>query len=410
MKTLLIAMFLVLPLHELFSQGTYSAQLVIDDIFWKNGNEWEADVHVAFFDYGQPQSPPMDATYVWWTQIEVPNGPWQILSQGVGQYTSTPDNHHDDVTKVYVVITLASEEEVTSNTINIVKTGDPQLTSLYAQKQDGTSLTGFSNDSIGLWTDYSWREWRGPGTTVFMSDGEVLKVKPNIQSLGEKFHRGESFAEEVTFLNYDNYPIYYDATPNQLTMHHRQIYDATVSAILADDPSSPISAQFKDPWLEDELGFGGEYKSRGMIAPFNSVTPGQYNVGINTSYKGVFLGQTVQSGNYYSVRVPLTINGLTYHVLSWQSTNATLTSETGQSGYEQKAVVFTDDEATVTAKLKAYHATSYAAGTGYNNQRKLAVHTQGVNTFRHMVYESGGDIWYSVSVNGSGRSNEIWVV
>ncbi|MGB2869114.1 MAG: hypothetical protein WBD36_11730 [Bacteroidota bacterium] len=58
---------------------------------------------------------------------------------------------------------------------------------------------------------------------------------------------------------------------------------------------------------------------------------------------------------------------------------------------------------------KAYQASSYSDATGYNNQRKMVVQVNGSTTIHHMVYESGGDIWYSSSTNGGTWSNEVLV-
>ena len=304
---------------------------------------------------------------------------------------------------------MRGQGPVTSKTERIGKYGDPEQAPLYARREDGIPLEGFSADSIGLWTGYHWG-WSPPtippsSTHIFISNGELLKVRPNFEALGEKFHRGLTVQNDIRFENYDSYPIYLGQS-NEFTFYHRRFYGATIRAELLDEPSIVGGAiALKDPWFEDVLGFGGESQSQGVSAPFHSNTS-PWTIATEAPYHGVFLNQLPDPNDptkpYYSVGAPATNTFIiaeqnydAYFMSKWEGFNARFQDST----IVQTAVVFTDEGATATAKYKAHLGSSQADATSINSQRKLTQNpTDLVYT---LCYPSGGEIWMTQSYDGS---------
>jgi hypothetical protein len=172
---------------------------------------------------------------------------------------------------------------------------------------------------------------------------------------------------------------------------------------------------YKDPWVIDSTDAAyydspRGYRNLGESAIFKS-EPSPLQPNLSNKYKGVFLGQQAIPDNaYYSFRIPLTINGIPYNVLSWQyDPNKVDLIDEPEAGFARKAVVFKLSGASVTAKMKAYLASGTSAATANNNQRKIASNTIGTSTVHHMVYESGGDVWYTTSTNGAAWTPEVIV-
>jgi hypothetical protein len=109
-----------------------------------------------------------------------------------------------------------------------------------------------------------------------------------------------------------------------------------------------------------------------------------------------FLNQTKNLGTYYSVSVSPTqnISGYNSIFLGWTASGAIL-----DTTKDSTSVVFTTSNANVTAKYKGTHLSNNASTFSNNSQRKI-VRTG--NGWLHMVYESGGHVWYEMSTdNGS---------
>ncbi len=193
------------------------------------------------------------------------------------------------------------------------------------------------------------------------SENEVVHAMPDILgSIGERFHRWSSAATlDEPYQNHSRVTV--TSTLNQLAVNHRVfVADALMQVSLIDSPgANDASIEFKDPWLRDttDLTFLDNpygYRNKSTAATFK---PGVYQIQPNLSnkYKGVFLNQTVNSGIYYSVRAPLiqTISGSSAFFLGWTYNSSYATLEqvgTNPAGYDQKAVVFNQSGATITAQ------------------------------------------------------------
>ena len=118
---------------------------------------------------------------------------------------------------------------------------------------------------------------------------------------------------------------------------------------------------FMDPWFVDypDPNYGNLDRSEGMSAPyiqrsapFYPDCSRSYNGDV---YDGVFVGQTVSSGEYYSVSAPAVqeINGYTAFFAGWTS------SPSGSASFEYPSqtstpVEFVDPGATVVAQYTYY--------------------------------------------------------
>jgi len=184
--------------------------------------------------------------------------------------------------------------------------------------------------------------------------------------------------------------------------------NATLQAQLLEGVSASASLEFKDPWLIDfaDPNYGNNLRNQGMTAPFKSVTSSANNLGIYSSYKGIFLNQ---NPNYlsnipgYSVSseprdifLNQTQKTHKFYLQSWSGTyvnfenaNATATK-----------IVFTNDNATINASLKGTQLSNTSWSFQNNSQSKIARTSDG---YLHLVYESMGYVFYERSTN-SGTS------
>lgn len=411
MKNALIGL-LSIAFLGIASAQNYTAEIVLEDIYWKNHNEWWSDWHSVLYLNGVVQPPSEEYYYRWWFQ-ENGEGDYFVFSgSGYGRWETGTDNDHDEYFTVYVEIIIPTDPlpiTVVSEEVVIGKWGDPEEATLWARKEDGTLLEGFDSDSIGLWSGYTWH-WNFPtvvgNTSQVMSDGDAIKIRPNIEGLGQKFHRGITKLNAVRYQNYDSYPVHY-GIQNELTFHHRRIYETTLRAEVLDAPAAIGEIQFKDPWLEDVLGYGGEYASQGAGAPFNS-QPSPWAISIDSDYHGVMLNQPYGGASpFYLVGAPnpnnFELNSVNYpaYFQSWTGSNVQFQNIT----VSETGIVFTGTTGNeATAHYKAYLRSSSTVPTATSGQRKIIRDVSGTY---HMVYESAHEIWYSKSTDGTNWSPEI---
>lgn len=170
--------------------------------------------------------------------------------------------------------------------------------------------------------------------------------------------------------------------------------------------------EFKDPWLRDYTDQYGK-RNQGAFAVFRQqdspFNPNTNSSGEGSEYEGVFLdlNPNVET-HYYSLRAPLSqfVSGITWNFLNWSTnSNATLSQVGGNPpGYDQKAVVFTNDNAVVTANYKAQLATGTSSGYASSGQRKVLRTPDGII---NVVYESAGKIWYEYGMEDQ-SGNVVW--
>lgn len=157
--------------------------------------------------------------------------------------------------------------------------------------------------------------------------------------------------------------------------------------------------EFHDPWFIMD----------------NNTQPGNYWKEFTSNYepngkegateKGVFLGQRPTQGKYYSVRALLMQNpdfggsiGIrNCYFQNWDYSGAEiLQADVNPSGYDQKAVVFNSEDATVKAKYKASMLSNTQTAFSNSSQRKFIRTSEG---YLHLVYESMGRVWYEMSTD-----------
>ena len=167
---------------------------------------------------------------------------------------------------------------------------------------------------------------------------------------------------------------------------------------------------FKDPWLELERHnspywdepFG--FRNLGFDANWEP-NSSPFIPSINSVYKGVFLNQEIVPNKpYYSVQAPLSFKSSlshtgrnhTFYFKSWESTNAQLAQVgSNPSGFDQKAVVFTNDNATINANYKGTFLTNNSSSFANNGQRRLVKMPNGL---LHIAYESNNKIYWDIDV------------
>ena len=178
----------------------------------------------------------------------------------------------------------------------------------------------------------------------------------------------------------------------------------TIQAQLVDGGSIGGTIDFKDPWLIDTSDTKGP-KNRGLSAVWHNLTS-PFNPESSATYKGVFLNQPIVSGQpYYSVGAPNPnyFNGVEAYFQGWWAFQDSL--EFQHPELAQTPLVFKQPGAVGTALYKAHLASGVSNALAGNNQRKIIRDSYGG---LHMVYPSGGSIWYCRSTNeGASWSQEI---
>ncbi|MDI6767744.1 MAG: M43 family zinc metalloprotease [Bacteroidota bacterium] len=262
-----------------------------------------------------------------------------------------------------------------------------------------------SVDSVGRWEGGPTFSLYPVPRTFSFAEGtqEVLIGSKKIIS-GQKYHK---WNVDDTVVNHRKFTIQSGVTRIQSNFNPT-MNGITLRNELIDAPSQNFgSIQFKDPWLVDvtdsrfyESPYG--YRNLGMNAPFKQESS-PFNPTTASKYKGVFLNQG-GTPPYYSVRVPQvqTIGNYTGNFIGWSTTgNTQVINPTNL----ESPVIFKGANDVVKAQYKGHLLSSKSTATGNNNQRKIVRDASGVY---HMVYESGGEIWYTKSTNGGAAwSGEI---
>ena len=185
-----------------------------------------------------------------------------------------------------------------------------------------------------------------------------------------------------------------------ITSQFKTANNATLQASLEGvTPGGTLN--FLDPWMIDTTDTYGQ-RNQGMADWYRPVSYSSNNLGTGTSHLGILLNRNVADSVYYSVRAPLTqtLNGVTGYFQNWSSgTNFTL-QQVGNnpSGYDQKAVIFNNANAVVTANYKGVHlsGTSWLGYWNSTSQKKVVMTSDG---YLHMVYGSIERVWYEKSTN-----------
>jgi hypothetical protein len=213
-------------------------------------------------------------------------------------------------------------------------------------------------DSIGHWETTQFVKYKAPTVFQFgLGNNEVLQGTQKIIS-GQKYNNW-SLLPDVT--NHHSFYISKNI-PNRLVSYLKTTnLGVLIKTELIDAPSvDGGTIGFRDPWLIDytDASYGNAKRNCGhtdalwydsLASPFYPDTTIKYN---GCKYNGVFLGQNIQDGVYYSVRVESTqiIDGYTAEFAGWQTSGADLAQVGANTpGYHEMAVVFRSSDAVVKA-------------------------------------------------------------
>ncbi len=283
---------------------------------------------------------------------------------------------------------------------------------------NGSTATG---TTVKRWTGSSFGQILNPGDQISGSTPstetkvvEALQGYQQISSSQKYFVWSKGNTNETDVKNHHVFHIEPSFNGGALTSWLNPVNDnATVKADLSDYSGTyPNIAKFMDPWYVNypDPSYGNTYRNLGMSAPFENMSGSTNDLGTGTTYKGVFWNEPVVSGGtYYSVQAPLTnpsfsVNGsgVNGSFLNWSTSNANLSQPVqNPAGYDQKAVVFTNTGAVITANYKGIHISNDASAFANNSQRKFIRTTNG---WYHQVYTStaGGfsRVWIEHSPDG----------
>ncbi|MCK9409432.1 MAG: T9SS type A sorting domain-containing protein [Bacteroidetes bacterium] len=256
------------------------------------------------------------------------------------------------------------------------------------------------NDFTKLYITSTEAEFKTSNSTT-----EILKGYQNFYG-SEKYHKWlVNFTDDPNVENHHKFDFTGALNNTNYTSKFRQSVNATIQSQILENSAMGGYLNFKDPWLIDyyDENYGYSLRNQGSLAPYKSVAYSQYNLGLSSLYKGVFLNQANLSpqSTYYSIQAPMKqiIQGIQTYFVNWANpVNANLLqADQNPIGYDQKAIIFTDANAVVTANYKASFASNNSAAIQNSGQRKLARTTN--PTVLHMVYESLGSIWYETSTD-----------
>jgi len=196
-------------------------------------------------------------------------------------------------------------------------------------------------------------------TTFFPNSGspDILQATQQVvNSPAEKYKLWQESADIVNHRSFSG-----NNPPATATARLDYTYDANLVSQRVDGGSFGGSVDFRDPWYADDNSDPKGVRNRGTSAIFNAVPYNPnltWSIGTSSAHKGVLLSQVPDPNNpnstYYSIRALLTqtISGTNSYFLSWDydANKAELRHLETSSGYDQKAVVFKQSGATVTAR------------------------------------------------------------
>jgi hypothetical protein len=274
---------------------------------------------------------------------------------------------------------------------------------------DQVDNQGASFGKVGRWNQGAFTYHAAGANLLFdLTNGEVLRADQNFKPGTTQKYRKWDIDNNVT----NHRPI---ALPPQISNVSASFVlsqnDVTIKTDLLDAPGATGGVVgFRDPWLIDyaDLVYGGFLRNRGQESAQWYYPNSPFAPSTASLYKGVFLNENLNwlpDRPNYSVCAssPQTIAGFTSHFHRWAGSGA----KYQDSAQSQTGVVFTSSSATAKALYKARLGSSLVNATGSPGQRKLlwAV-ANGANAY-HLVYESGGDVWYTKSADGTTWTPEI---
>lgn len=167
---------------------------------------------------------------------------------------------------------------------------------------------------------------------------------------------------------------------------------ATIKATLVDGGASGGTIGFRDPWYVEHDG-----NQPDTLKSFS--TPFSPTGAFGQATGGVFLYEGFPSWNapYYSLSAPNsnTIAGFSSTFLNWRGDPDSVLFQDSMA--TATGIVFKRSGATARALYKAHLGSGTAQGFATSGQRRLV---RDENGGLHVVYASGGCVWYTRSTNG----------
>jgi|GEM_PF-4182607 len=285
---------------------------------------------------------------------------------------------------------------------------------------DQKDAAGNSFGQFDRWNQGKYTSYTAPINLVFKENNdEVIKAMQTFKT--NTYEKYSQWNNIVDIKNHKSFIV--DDQISEVISIFKNAYNTTIYVNLLSGGSG-AEIEFKDPWFVDtddeqynDPPYG--YRNLGMdMAEFRSFVD-EVNLNQSSKYKGISLNQDPETDPaYYSIRakavtiLPFHGQDVTWNFIEWQDNGkADIVSPTqiitdAQTGieYYQTPVVFTDNNAEVTAVYKGHLASNNSRATGYNNGRRLA---RSGSDF-YLVYEDGGKIWYTHSAdNGETWDKEV---
>jgi len=282
---------------------------------------------------------------------------------------------------------------ISTSTVKLTITVDPQSVTADQVFENSDRITGSAVDHYEGSSFVSYTVPAGPfsfelnSTETFRADTTLWT---NSQSQPEKYRTWNSLTD---VMNHKDFLVKPDLL--NVVSQFKGAQSVTVQTELLDGGSSGGAVEFKDPWLIDDADAKGP-KNRGMDAIWHS-NPSPFTISTsNNWYKGVFLNENpnfLPDRPYYSVGAPNpnTIGNFTSYFLKWSGSHASFQD----SFAAQTPVVFTNVNATASARYKAHLGSSVSTASSTNSQRKYMSDGQSEAWLTGLVYESGNEIWLS---------------
>ena len=285
------------------------------------------------------------------------------------------------------------------NTVKLTFWIDPVTVTADQVFEDLT--TRVPNSSVGLYEGTSFVQYGVPHQFQFHElstqtfDAQTSLELNQSTGMQEKYRTWNALPDVVNHKDFLILP-----GLSRVESQFKSSHNATLQGQLVDGGSSGGVMEFADPWLRDSSDTKGPL-NRGTRAVFRQVNPGASNIGLNSDYKGVFLGENpswLADHSNYSVGAPdpNSINNFTCYFQNW-------TVSQGSANFQYPAnshtgAVFNSQGTIITALYKAQLGSSISNATASNSQRVMtAFATSGSPDVYMLVYPSVGEIWRNYS-------------
>jgi len=306
------------------------------------GSEWLLPVHVDVFDANKNLLPPSDSTYRWYQQDPcTPTNPAPSFGPWPDRWNEATFNWDGNIIKTssdccsscffqsyWVFATVEVEGTIFySDTIRVPDEGlgyivwAKERLAVDQKRENQTTAGFFGRKRGGAIYNYPAPDtfWVVPTTTEVLRGSQGL-----VPNTSDKYNRWEN---DNNIVNHKSFTI----VEHQPTLKSllKTATNPTIRTWVAEGGFVAATVDFKDPWLMDDYSDGLGPRNRGTNAVFVSKSTPFYPLNDGNT-KGVFTGQTVASGNYYSLRAvqPIHATGLEWNFSSWTYSNANVSSPT----------------------------------------------------------------------------------